>query len=163
MLTPHPGIASCSNEHSGSHIDILGQSAGQSRHALPLMSGEVRAGFPIHADAEMDRVLDLTEHLIPHPSASYFCRAKGDSMEGHGVYDGDLLIVDRSLAPVTGDIIVVALDGELTCKQLGRWHGQPALLSGNPAYPPITLRGVECETWGVVTHNIHAHRGRGRR
>ena len=162
MLTPYPSDTSYSSEPRSVHIDILGQSVGQSRHALPLMSGEVRAGFPIHADAELDRVLDLTEHLIPHPSASYFCRAKGDSMEGHGVYDGDLLIVDRSLAPVTGDIIVVALDGELTCKQLGQWHGQPALLSGNPEYPPIALRGVECETWGVVTHNIHFHRRRGR-
>lgn len=52
--------------------------------------------------------------------------------------------MDRSLAPVTGDIIVVALDGELTCKQLGRWHGQPALLSGNPAYPPS-----RCAAWSV--------------
>lgn len=80
---PYPAGASCSSEHSSGHINILGQSAGQSRHALLLMSGEVRGGFPIHADAELDRVLDLTEHLIPHPSASYFCRAKGDSMEGH--------------------------------------------------------------------------------
>lgn len=116
----------------------------------------------MHADAELDRVLDLTEHLIPHPSATYYCRAKGDSMVGHGIFDDDLLIVDRSLSPETGDIIVVALDGELTCKQLGQWHGQTALLSGNPEFPPISLHGVECETWGVVIHNIHSHRRRGR-
>ncbi|SFI13678.1 LexA family protein [Modicisalibacter xianhensis] len=161
LNTPRSGEAASGNGQLGGHIAILGQSSVSSRYPLPLMAGEVRAGFPIHAEAEVDRILDLTEHLIPRPSASYFCRAKGDSMEGCGIYDGDLLIVDRSLEPMDGDVIVVCLDGELTCKQLGKWHGQPALLSGNPAYHPIALNGTDCETWGVVIHNVHSHRRRG--
>src|SRR5690554_1295334 len=144
-------------------VMLLGLTAPSSRHALPLMVGEIRAGFPMHADAEVDRLLDLTEHLVAHPSATFFCRAVGTSMEGHGIFDGDLLIVDASLEARPGDVIVVALDGELTCKQLGTWRGQPALLSGNPEFPPLLLGESTCETWGVVTHNVHSHRQRVRR
>jgi DNA polymerase V len=63
-----------------------------------------------------------------------------------------LLSDDKSLVAVTSDIIVVALDSELTCKQLGQWHGQPALLSGGPEHQPIALRGGEFKAWGIVTH-----------
>tara|TARA_B100000700_G_scaffold133587_1_gene149230 strand:+ start:597 stop:797 length:201 start_codon:yes stop_codon:yes gene_type:complete len=66
---------------------MLGQSDSDSCCTLPLMAGEVRAGFSIHADAELDHVLGLTEHLISHLSASYFCRAKGDSMVGYSIHD----------------------------------------------------------------------------
>lgn len=159
--TPRSNGAVSGAGHPGINVAILGLSSERSRHHLPLMAGEVRAGFPIHAEAEVDRILDLTDHLIPRPSATYFCRSKGDSMEELGIYDGDLLIVDRSLEPLDGDVIVVCLDGELTCKQLGKWHSQPALLSGNPAYQPIALSGTDCETWGVVIHNVHTHRRRG--
>ena len=79
-------------------------------------------------------------------------------MERHGIYDGDLLIVDRSLDPRPGDILIAAVDGELVCKQLGMSGGCRALLSGNPSYPPIFLDGCEVMAWGVVTHNVHALR-----
>jgi len=161
LYTPRFEKSAYESGRQAEAIVILGQSSDRSRHLLPLMAGEVRAGFPIHAEAEVDRILDLTDHLIPRPSATYFCRAKGDSLEKFHILDGDLLIVDRSLEPLDGDIIVVCLDGELTCKKLGKWQSQPALLSGNPAYQPIALSGTDCETWGVVIHNVHTHRRRG--
>jgi DNA polymerase V len=63
---------------------------------LPLAAGEVRTGFPSPADDYLEREIDLVEHLIPHPGATYYVPGKGDLMEGLGIYDGDLLIVVRS-------------------------------------------------------------------
>lgn len=125
--------------------------------ALPLAAGAVRAGFPSPADDYVERELDLVAHLVPHPSATYYLRARGDSMTGVGIHDGDLLIVDRSVDYETGHVLIVSIDGELTCKQLGRIGSRPYLLSANDAYPPLALHGHDCNVWGVVTHNIHAH------
>ena len=125
---------------------------------LPLAADAVRAGFPSPADDYVETELDLVAHLVQHPSATFFVRAKGDSMETDGIYDGDLLIVDRSLEPRDGDVLIIAVDGELTCKRLGRIGNRPYLLPGNPSYQPIPLENVECHVWGVVTHNVHALR-----
>jgi len=81
LYTPRLERSAYESGQQAEAIVILGQSSDRSRHLLPLMAGEVRAGFPIHAEAEIDRILDLTDHLIPRPSATYFCRSKGDSME----------------------------------------------------------------------------------
>lgn len=138
-------------------VTILGRADEYARSIpLPLAGGEVRAGFPSPAEDYLEGELDLTRHLIQHPNATYYVRAKGDSMEGYGIYDRDLLIVDRALDAHTDDILIAAVDGELTCKRLGIIDGCPALLSGNPAYPPIRLQGREVTTWGVVIYNVHA-------
>ena len=125
---------------------------------LPLAAGEVRAGFPSPADDYLERDLDLVGHLVQHPSATFYVRAKGDSMLSFGIFDGDLLIVDRALDPRPGDVLIAVVDGELTCKRLGMTNGCTALISGNSAYSPIVLDGCDVTVWGVVTHNIHAHR-----
>lgn len=145
-------------------IDIIGRVDELSTPMLlPLAAGEVRAGFPSPVDDYIERDLDLVGHLVQHPSATYYVRAKGDSMVHFGIYDGDLLIVDRALDARSGDILIVAVDGELTCKQLGMANGCKALISGNAAYAPILLSGCDVTVWGVVTHNVHAlRRGVGR-
>lgn len=125
---------------------------------IPLAADSVRAGFPSPADDYLETELDLVDHLVQHPSATFYVRAKGESMMRHGIYDGDLLIVDRSLEPRNGDVIIIAVDGELTCKQLDLIGRRPYLVSGNSAFTPIPLEGRECHVWGVVTHNIHALR-----
>jgi DNA polymerase V len=124
---------------------------------LPLYGHSVRAGFPSPADDYIEQSLDLTEHVIKHPAATYFVRAQGDSMVRAGIHNGDLLIVDRALAPVHGDIVVAALDGELTCKILDLRLKR--LLSGNDLFPPIDL-GADAELIieGVVTHSLRYHR-----
>nr|WP_298522404.1 translesion error-prone DNA polymerase V autoproteolytic subunit [uncultured Halomonas sp.] len=130
---------------------------------LPLFADSVRAGFPSPADDYIEANLDLVDHLVPHPSSTFYVRARGDSMESDGIYDGDLLIVDRSLEPRNGDVLIIALDGELTCKRLGKIGQRPYLIPGNPKYRPIPLSGVESHVWGIVTHNVHAlRRGVGR-
>lgn len=139
------------------HLEIVGR-VDESAPAtpLPLAAGEVRAGFPSPADDYLEGELDLVAHLIPHPSSTYYLRAKGDSMQGQGIYDGDLLIVDRSLEPRPGAVLIASVDGELTCKSYGLIGNRPYLLAANDAFPPLPLDGHDCEVWGVVTHNVHA-------
>lgn len=124
------------------------------------IESDVRAGFPSPAGDYMENKLDLTEHLVSHPAATYYIRVSGDSMIDYGIFDHDLLIVDRSLEPHQGDIVIVALDGELTCKLLAIKNNIPYLKSGNPDYPPIEIKNKETYIWGVVIHNIHSFRSR---
>lgn len=125
--------------------------------SLPLFGHTVRAGFPSPADDYLEQSLDLNEHVIQHPSATYFVRAQGDSMMSLGIHSGDLLVVDRALEAVHGDIVIAALDGELTCKILDLRQGR--LLSGNDLFPPIQLRDdADLIIEGVITHSLRYHR-----
>ena len=128
-----------------------------SRLSLPFFQHRVRAGFPSPADDYLDKRLDLNLHLLPHPSATYFVRAQGDSMINFGIFDNDLLVVDRSLEPSHGDVVIAALNGELTCKVLDLRNRQ--LLSGNDLFPPIPL-GDDCGLIieGVISASIRYHR-----
>jgi DNA polymerase V len=124
---------------------------------IPLYLSRVAAGFPSPADDHLELPLDLMEHLIDHPAATFFVRAEGESQVGLGVFDQDLLIVDRSLNAQDGDLVIVALHGELACKILDTQHRR--LLSSNAKYPPISLaddQDVMIE--GVVTASIRYHR-----
>ena len=117
----------------------------------------IEAGFPSPADDYLEGRLDLNEHLIERPAATFFLRVSGDSMTGAGIYAGDILIVDRSIAPSDGKIVIAAVDGELTVKRLCRRGGQIRLLSENPRYPPININaGQDLHVWGVVIHAIHS-------
>lgn len=123
---------------------------------LPLFIHSVPAGFPSPADDYLDRSLDLNEYLIKHPAATYLARAQGDSMEGCGIYNGDLLIVDRSLEAQHGQIIIAALDGQLTCKILDK--NRQRLLAANKNYAPIPIGEYsELVIEGVVVHSIRHH------
>jgi DNA polymerase V len=123
---------------------------------LPLFGSHVPAGFPSPADDHLESELDLNEYLINHPSETFFVRAKGDSMQQAGIFDKDLLIVDRSLTAKHNDIVIAAVGGELTVKRLCVKHGKPWLLPANPDYRPIQIReGSELYVWGVVIHAIH--------
>nr|WP_237673548.1 translesion error-prone DNA polymerase V autoproteolytic subunit [Halomonas profundi] len=119
------------------------------------MGGTVRAGFPSPADDYVEAELDLVAHLIQHPSATYFVRAKGSSMVEDGIFDNDLLIVDRSITPRPGHIVIMCVDGDLTCKRLSIIGDRPYLTTLDPSFKPIPLTGHDCQAWGVVTHNIH--------
>ena len=125
--------------------------------SLPFFSHSVRAGFPSPADDYIAQALDLNEHVIQHPAATYYVRAQGESMMRVGIHNGDLLVVDRALEPVHGDVVIAALDGELTCKILDLKHKR--LLSGNDLFPPIELgEDAELVIEGVITHSIRYHR-----
>ena len=124
--------------------------------SLPLALCHVEAGFPSPADDYMEGALDLNEHVIKHPSATYFVRASGDSMTDAGIFNGDLLIVDRSLEPIHGKVVIAEVDGQLTVKRLFKLKDRFLLQSENANYPPIELQeGNEVVVWGVVTHVLH--------
>lgn len=123
---------------------------------LPLYLTTVSAGFPSPADDYMDSRLDLNEHLIKHDAATFYCRVSGNSMEGEGIYDGDLLIVDRAIKPQHRSIVVASIDGGMTCKILDTHKRQ--LLSANPNYAPIPVgENSELCIEGVVIHSIRSH------
>ncbi|MEZ2576321.1 translesion error-prone DNA polymerase V autoproteolytic subunit [Buttiauxella ferragutiae] len=98
--------------------------------------------------------LDLNEHYIRHPSATYYVRATGDSMVESGILSGDLLIVDRAIKPVHGNIVIAAIENEFTVKRL-MLHPRLCLMPMNPAYSPIYADPETLEIFGVVTHAIH--------
>ncbi len=119
---------------------------------LPLFSDKVSAGFPSPADDYIQDRLSLDEHLIQHKESTFFVRAKGNSMTGAGIFDGDLLVVDKSLNPKSGDIVIAVVDGDLTVKRLIQ-HGNTVILKAeNARYKDIEFKdGQELQVWGVVT------------
>jgi DNA polymerase V len=124
---------------------------------LPLFSGKVAAGFPSPTDDYVEKTLDLNELLVQKPAATFFVRAQGESMLGAGIHPNDILIVDRSIEPVPGKIVICALNGELTVKRLERDNEQWKLQAENPAYPDIAIyEALEMVIWGVVTNVIHS-------
>lgn len=123
---------------------------------LPLYSSSVPAGFPSPADDYIEMHLDLNEYLIKHQASTFLVRASGDSMTVAGIHSGDLLIVDRSLPPVHGKIVIAAINGELTVKRLSLQEGRVQLLPANERYRPIDIsEELELVIWGVVTFVIH--------
>lgn len=133
----------------------------QDRSPAPLSSSYsslIAAGFPSPADDHAEGKLDLNEHLVNHPAATFFARAGGDSMIGAGIYSGDLLVVDRSIEPRAGHIVVAVINGDMTVKRLAYRDGVPVLRPENPAYCEIVLGGCEDgEIWGVVSASIRVH------
>jgi DNA polymerase V len=124
---------------------------------LPLYGSKVPAGHPSPADDYIEKQLDLNEHLIKHPSATFFVRVSGNSMIGAGIHENDILVVDRSITPVSGKIVVAALDGQLTVKRLIKTNEKLFLIPENEAFDPIEIKeGNEVYIWGVVTNVIHS-------
>lgn len=122
--------------------------------ALPVYAS-VPAGFPSPADDHLEGRLDIRALLIRRPAATFFCTAQGHSMRDAGINDGDLLVVDRSVIPVNGDIVVANLDAGLTVKRLRKSGDGWCLASANPDFPSFPVdpeNGVLI--WGVVTFAI---------
>ena len=114
------------------------------------------AGFPSPADDYLAGQLDLNAHLIKHPAATFLMRAAGDSMLRAGIHPGDILVVDRSLEPRHGRIVIAAVEGRLTVKRLQKNQDGLMLLPENDAYMPIPVnQDNHVEIWGVVTNVIH--------
>ena len=120
--------------------------------AIPVFSSRVPAGFPSPADDYLEGALDLNSLLIADPPATFMVRVAGDSMVGAGIANGDILVVDRSLTPAHGDIVLAIVDGDFTVKRLHKRGTRVALIPENAAYRAIELHdGQELQVWGVVT------------
>jgi DNA polymerase V len=119
---------------------------------LALLGRTVPAGFPSPADDYLEGEIDLARLLVERPAASFVMRVSGHSMSGAGILDGDLLVVDRSLAARHGHVVVATLDGEMTIKRLRRLRdGRMALKAEHPDYPGLVIcEETPAEVWGVV-------------
>jgi len=121
------------------------------RQYLPIDSTKVSAGFPSPAADYVDRSLDINEYLVRNPVSTFFFPVEGDSMEGAEIFDGDILVVDRSIKASHGHIVVAFVNGERLVKRLYHRAGKVALVAENSKYPPLVIHdGNELTVWGVV-------------
>ena len=120
------------------------------------LRGAVPAGFPSPADDYVEQRISLDEHLIKHPESTFFMRVAGDSMRGLGIFDGDLLVVDRALPATHGCVVIAVLDGEFTVKQLLHTAEGQVLRAAHPDYADTLIKPEQdFSIWGVVRWNVH--------
>ena len=123
---------------------------------LEVCEWKVPAGFPSPTGDHTRKRIDLNEHLIRNADATYIHRVKGDSMIDIGIYEGDELLVDRSIDAGHGDIVLAVLNNEFTLKRLHCRGGVVKLVPENKRYPTIVVKQEEELTvCGVVTYNLH--------
>lgn len=145
--TPPPGLVPAELEH---HPDVYPTQV-RSHLSLDLYSHKVVAGFPSPADDNLEDAIDLNEHFIHKPETSFLVKVQGDSMKNAGIHQGDMLVVDRSLNPKDKDIVIAAMDGELTVKRLSIKSTGTWLMPENDDYDPIPVREEnDLMIWGVV-------------
>lgn len=140
--------------YSSASATVLGGVA-ESDTRAPLYSSRPAAGFPAPGDDEIEKVLDINDLVVKHPSATFFVRVEGDSMEGAGIFSGDVLVVDRAVTPKHDIIVVAAIYGEMVVKRLYIQGGKHLLVSENEAYEPIEVNeNNDCVIWGVVVGSV---------
>lgn len=123
--------------------------------SIPLFASGISAGFPSPASDFLDASIDLNKELIRHPAATFFGRVSGDSMKDAGIDDGDLLVIDRSIAAGEGMIAVCFLDGEFVMKRLHFTSDACWLMPANEQYRPLKVNDDnEFVIWGIVKHVI---------
>lgn len=123
----------------------------------PLFACSVSAGFPSPADDYIEGRLDLNELMVANPAATFFVRVAGDSMIGAGIHHNDILVVDRSLEPTSGKVVIAVVNNELTVKRLIKNGENICLKAESHDYPDIQMtEGNTCEIWGVVAFVVHA-------
>ena len=126
-----------------------------SQLTLPNVGKQIVAGFPSPAEDYLEAMLDLNELLIKNPSATFYGRVKGTSMQDAGVDDGDLLVIDKSLAYRNNALAVCFLNGEFTLKRIKIEGDTLLLMPANPDFQPIVVKeDADFAVWGIVTYII---------
>lgn len=128
------------------------------QQTLPFFENKIAAGFPSPADNHLAQQLDLNDYVIKNPATTFYVQVEGDSMINAGIHPNDLLVVDRSLTPHNGNIIIAFINGEFTVKRLRITGGKEiTLLPENDNYSPIHVKeGMDFRVWGVVRSVIHS-------
>ena len=127
-----------------------------STQLIPLVTETISAGFPSPAEDYLEQGIDLNKYLIKNPISTFFLRVSGNSMNNAGIYNNDLLIIDRSINPHPGHIVVAILDGEFTLKRLIKEKDNYYLKADKENYPAISLyEYVDVQIWGVAIYSIH--------
>lgn len=128
---------------------------------LPLQYADegIRAGFPSPAQDYLEQAIDLNKELIRHPASTFYGRVVGNSMSGEGIEEGDILIIDKSLELMDGDLAVCFINGEFTVKRVKLEKDFAWLVPSNPDYQPIKVtKDDEFTIWGIVTYTIKKNR-----
>ena len=127
-----------------------------SQQELKLFSSQIPAGFPSPAEDFLEKRLDLNEYLIKNKSATFLIKVYGDSMMNAGIFDGDMLVIDRSVQPSSGKIILGVLNGEFTVKRMEKRRNKLFLVPENKKFDAIEItNAMDFKIWGVVTFAIH--------
>lgn len=127
--------------------------------SLDYVDGGIKAGFPSPAQDYLDSAIDLNKELVKHPESTFYGKIKGNSMQDARLYDGDIVVIDKSIRPLNGDIVVCSIDGEFTIKIFEREGDIIWLIPANPAYSRIKVtKDNDFRIWGVVTNSIIRHR-----
>ena len=127
-----------------------------SKQVIPLAKETISAGFPSPAEDHIELGIDLNKYLIKNPISTFFLRVSGNSMNNAGIYHNDLLIIDRSINPIPGHIVVAILDGEFTLKRLVKKQNNYYLKADKENYPAISLyEYTDIQIWGVAIYSIH--------
>jgi repressor LexA len=137
--------------------DIKGRLIPGSLRAPVKVLGKIEAGFPSPAEEELVDTLSLDEFLIQNRSATFLLKVSGDSMSEAGILTGDIVLVDKSRQPRSGDIVIAEVDGEWTMKYLKKRGDSVTLIPANPAYKPIKPK-KELKVGGVVTAVIRKYK-----
>lgn len=120
---------------------------------LPLISENISAGFPSPAMDFIDLTIDLNKYVVRHPSSTFFGRIKGHSMKNSGIFDGDLIVIDKSIKPKSNQIAVCYIDGDFTIKRILIEKERCLLIPANEDYEPIEITtDSDFLVWGIVTH-----------
>ena len=115
----------------------------------------VAAGFPSPAEDHLVQRIDLMAQLIQHPQATFMLRVRGESMRDAGIFDGDVVLVDRAIKPHSGHVVIAVVDGEFVCKTIWQRAGRMKLKAANVTFPDISPKdGQHVEVWGVVVAAI---------
>ena len=123
---------------------------------IPFFSCRIAAGFASPADDHLDTPIDLNKLMVPKPAATFMLKVEGDSMINAGIFDGDLLVVDKSETAKNGSVVIAVVHGELTVKRLRRNAKGVWLVPENPEFKAIHIADEsELTIWGCVTHAIH--------
>jgi len=157
QITIHPGCAGRQAQRTPRGLlSLTHPNKEQFHRQRALLRSAVPAGFPSPADDYVEQRISLDEHLIQHRESTFFMRVAGDSMNGLGIYDGDLLVVDRALPAAHGCVVIAVLDGEFTVKQLLHTPEGQVLRAAHPDYPDTLIKPEQdFSVWGVVSWNVH--------
>lgn len=125
-------------------------------YRLPFYQHTISAGFPSPADDDIEEMIDLNDLLIKRPTSTFFLKVSGSSMIKAGIHHQDILIVDRSIQPSNGKVVIASVNGELTVKRLSVVGNRTQLVAENDDYPSIDItEDMDLMFWGVVTNVIH--------
>jgi DNA polymerase V len=138
---------------TGTIIPVRSNLTGYS--SFPLYATQPAAGFPSPGDDMVEEALNVHDLLVKNETSTFFVRVEGNSMEGAGIFSGDILVIDRSIEPVSGKIVVAVVDGGLVVKRLQKTATGMVLASENDDYEPLHINEQEgCVVWGVVTGSV---------